>query len=58
MSVSRRAEFLRREAVPRRRMGEGDVVCGRNVVRGSRGVWEGGVVRYLTNAGSYLLVSM
>lgn len=45
MSVCRSAVFFRREAVPRRRMGEGDVVCGRNVVRGSRGVWEGGVVR-------------
>lgn len=37
--------FLRREAVPRRRMGEGDVVWGRKVVRGSSGVWEGGFVR-------------
>lgn len=31
--------------MPRRRMGEGDVVCGRKVVRGSSGEWEGGVVR-------------
>lgn len=33
-----RAVFLRREAVPRRRIVEGEAVCGRNVVRGSRGV--------------------
>ncbi len=45
MSGWRRAVFLRREAVPRRRMGEGEVVCGRKVVRGSRGVCGGGVVR-------------
>ena len=45
MSVCRSAVFLRREAVPRRRIGEGDVVWGRNVVRGSSGVWDGGVVR-------------
>ena len=37
--------FLRREAVPRRRMGERDVVCGRKVVSGSKDVCGGGVVR-------------
>ena len=41
----RRAVFLRREAVPRRRMGEGCIVWGRKLVRGSRVVWAGGVVR-------------
>ena len=41
----RRAVFLSREAVPRRRIGEGCVVWGRKVVRGSRVAWEGGVVR-------------
>jgi hypothetical protein len=45
MSVCMRATFLRRDAVPRRRMGDGEVVCGRNLVRATSGVWEGGAVR-------------
>ena len=38
--------------MPRRRMGEGCMVWGRNVVRGSRVVWGGGVVRYVTKVGN------
>lgn len=45
MSGCMNAMFLRREAVPKRRIGEGEVVWGRKVVRGSIGVSDGGFVR-------------
>lgn len=45
MSACMNAAFLRREEVPRRRMGDECVVCGRKRVKGSSGVCDGGVVR-------------
>lgn len=45
MSGCMNAMFFSKEAVPRRRILEDEVVWGRKVVSGSREVWDGGVVR-------------